>query len=134
MGDIGGKKMTELFQPVCAKSDHVTQRISCNWHLCFTEQRLKLVKLAECWPLGDITTCHVSGTSSATTGILRALSPTGDALGSICRCLDFISCSVSLEVMLHSATSSVSGDDISTTVVANSGVAPFQAEMWVYTL
>jgi len=123
MCDIGGKNMTEFFQPVCATSDQVTQRISCNWHLCFTEQRLKLVKLAECWPLGDITTCHVSGTSSATTGIHRALSPTGDAVvGSICRCLDFISCSVSLDVMLHSATSSVSGDDTSTTVDRNSGV------------
>jgi hypothetical protein len=36
--------------------------------------------------------------------------------------LDFMSCSKSLEVMPHSATSRASGDDMSTTVGRNSGV------------
>ncbi len=35
---------------------------------------------------------------------------------------DFMACSVCLDVMPHSATSSVSGDDTSTTVTWNSGV------------
>ncbi len=39
-----------------------------------------------------------------------------------CRRLDLMSCSVSLQVMPRSAASSVSGDDMSTTVVTNSGV------------
>ncbi len=40
----------------------------------------------------------------------------------ISRLLDFMVCKMRMEVMPHSATSSVSGDDTSTTVTWNSGV------------
>jgi hypothetical protein len=44
----------------------------------------------------------------------------------VSRRLDFISCSVTLLVMPHSTTSSVSGDDMSTIVSWNSGVLNIQ--------
>jgi hypothetical protein len=47
---------------------------------------------------------------------------------------DFMACSVCLEVMPHSATSSVSGDDMSTTVTWNSGVRAIHCVMCVNTL
>ena len=47
---------------------------------------------------------------------------------------DFMACSVCLDVMPHSATSSVSGDDTSTTVTWNSGVFAIHLLMWVKTL
>ena len=47
---------------------------------------------------------------------------------------DFMACSVCLEVMPHSATSSVSGDDMSTTVTWNSGVNTIHQKMCVNTL
>ena len=47
---------------------------------------------------------------------------------------DFMSCSVNLVVMPHSATSRVSGDEISTIVSWNSGVYIIQNEMWAYIL
>jgi hypothetical protein len=49
----------------------------------------------------------------------------------ISRLLDFISCSMTLLVMPHSATSSVSGDDTSTNVTWNSGVMDIHCNMWV---
>ncbi len=53
--------------------------------------------------------------------------------GTFCS-FDFMARSVCLEVMPHSATSSVSGDDTSTTVTWNSGVFTAQKCMWVNTL
>ena len=47
---------------------------------------------------------------------------------------DFMACSVCLEVMPHSATSSVSGDDTSTIVTWNSGVNAAHWLMCVKTL
>ena len=52
----------------------------------------------------------------------------------VSRRLDFIRCSVTLLVMPHSATSSVSGDDMSTIVSWNSGVLNIHCCMWVKTL
>jgi hypothetical protein len=46
----------------------------------------------------------------------------------------FMACSVCLDVMPHSATSSVSGEDTSTTVTWNSGVRKFHKVMRVNTL
>ena len=45
--------------------------------------------------------------------------------------LDFMSCSVALEVMPHSATSRATGDDISTIVDWNSGVSFIHPTTWV---
>ena len=47
---------------------------------------------------------------------------------------DFMACSVCLEVMPHSATSSASGDDTSTIVTWNSGVRAINQKMCVNTL
>ena len=50
-----------------------------------------------------------------------------------CR-LDFMSCSMDLDVMPHSATSRATGDDISTIVDSNSGVRSIHPVMWMYML
>jgi hypothetical protein len=45
--------------------------------------------------------------------------------------LDYMSCSVALEVMPHSATSRATGDDMSVTAVSNAGVKVQYPEMCV---
>ncbi len=64
-------------------------------------------------------TCHLNSADA-----VDAISSLLDSI--VCidvhRSLDFMVCKMSLEVMPHSATSSVSGDDTSTTVTWNSGV------------
>ncbi len=57
---------------------------------------------------------------------------TGRLNGASCPFI-FMACSIRLEVMPHSATSSASGDDTSTIVTWNSGVRNIQKNMWVNT-
>ena len=87
-------------------------------------------RIAQHWKRWDLLTRHQRALSCR---LQRPHDYTRCLNGTSCS-FDFMACSVCLEVMPHSATSSVSGDDTSTIVTWNSGVNKVHQKMSVNTL